>query len=376
LPGAPPLSRIVLFFKNQNEDRGKPPMAQAPAARGTCPGTVHPGISRRHALSHALSITAALGAAAFAAAPLRAARAAEAWPTRPVRIIVPFAPGGGADGSARVLAEVLAPQLGQAVIVENKPGAGSAIGVAAALQSRDGHTLLMGSNSMVINPSLNPKLGYDVSRDFDAIGMVSQQPLVLVVPAESKAKTVADLVAQAKAQPGKLSAGNSGTGTLAHLTAELFAQETGTSLVSVPYKGESALMPDLISGLVSMGFLNLPSVIVHIRSGRLRALAVSSAQPVAELAGVPAFRSIGLQSLEVEGWATLVAPKGAIPPEGLARLEKLLEAALQSDAVKKRFDALSLETFIRGREATAQYLKAEGARWGQVVKARGIQVEN
>jgi tripartite-type tricarboxylate transporter receptor subunit TctC len=104
-----------------------------------------------------------------------------------VRIIVPFAPGGGADGSARVLAEVLAPQLGQAVIVENKPGAGSAIGVAAALQSRDGHTLLMGSNSMVINPSLNPKLGYDVSRDFDAIGMVSQQPLVLVVPAESKA---------------------------------------------------------------------------------------------------------------------------------------------------------------------------------------------
>jgi tripartite-type tricarboxylate transporter receptor subunit TctC len=228
----------------------------------------------------------------------------------------------------------------------------------------------------VINPSLNPKLGYDVSRDFDAIGMVSQQPLVLVVPAESKAKTVADLVAQAKAQPGKLSAGNSGTGTLAHLTAELFAQETGTSLVSVPYKGESALMPDLISGLVSMGFLNLPSVIVHIRSGRLRALAVSSAQPVAELAGVPAFRSIGLQSLEVEGWATLVAPKGAIPPEGLARLEKLLEAALQSDAVKKRFDALSLETFIRGREATAQYLKAEGARWGQVVKARGIQVEN
>ena len=351
-------------------------MAQAPAARGTCPGTVHPGISRRHALSHALSMAAALGAAAFAAAPLRAARAAEGWPTKPVRIIVPFAPGGGADGSARVLAEVLAPQLGQPVIVENKPGAGSAIGVAAALQSRDGHTLLMGSNSMVINPSLNPKLGYDVSRDFDAIGMVSQQPLVLVVPAESKAKTVADLVAQAKAQPGKLSAGNSGTGTLAHLTAELFAQETGTSLVSVPYKGESALMPDLISGLVSMGFLNLPSVIVHIRSGRLRALAVSSAQPVAELAGVPAFRSIGLQSLEVEGWATLVAPRGAIPPEGLARLEKLLEAALQSEAVKKRFDALSLETFIRGREATAQYLKAEGGRWGQVVKARGIQVEN
>jgi len=327
------------------------------------------GITRRHAIS-------AISAATLAAALGRRAHAADAWPTKPVRIIVPFAPGGGADGSARVLAEVLAPQLGQPVIVENKPGAGSAIGVMAALQSRDGHTLLMGSNSMVINPSLNPKLSYDVARDFDAVGMVSQQPLVLVVPADSKAKTLAELVALAKAQPGKLSAGNSGTGTLAHLTAELFAQETGTSLVSVPYKGESALMPDLISGLVSMGFLNLPSVIVHIRSGRLRALAVSSAQPVAELADVPTLRSLKLQSLEVEGWATLVAPKGSIPAEGLARLEKLLASALQSDAVKKRFEALSLETFIRGREATAQYLKAEGSRWGQVVKSRGIQVEN
>ncbi|WP_454907365.1 Bug family tripartite tricarboxylate transporter substrate binding protein [Variovorax gossypii] len=335
-------------------------------------GARAPGVTRRSVLS-----VMALGAAGtLAAGPWHGAGATEAWPTRPVRIIVPFAPGGGADGSARVLAEVLAPQLGQAVIVENKPGAGSAIGVAAALQSRDGHTLLMGSNSMVINPALNPKLAYDVARDFDAIGMVSQQPLVLVVPAESKAMTVADLVAQAKAQPGKLSAGNSGTGTLAHLTAELFAQETGTSLVSVPYKGESALMPDLISGLVSMGFLNLPSVIVHIRSGRLRALAVSSAQPVAELQGVPTFRSLKLQSLEVEGWATLVAPKGSIPPEGLARLEKLLAASLQSDVVKKRFTALSLEPFTSGREATAKYLKAEGSRWGEVVKSRGIQLEN
>lgn len=330
------------------------------------------GVTRRSVLS-----VMALGVAGtLAAAPWRTVTAAEAWPTKPLRIIVPFAPGGGADGSARVLAEVLAPQLGQAVIVENKPGAGSAIGVAAALQSRDGHTLLMGSNSMVINPVLNPKLTYDVARDFDAIGMVSQQPLVLVVPAESKAMNVADLIAQARAQPGKLSAGNSGTGTLAHLTAELFAQETGTSLVSVPYKGESALMPDLISGLVSMGFLNLPSVIVHIRSGRLRALAVSSAQPVAELPNVPTFRSLKLQSLEVEGWATLVAPKGTIAPEGLARLEKLLAAALQSDVVKKRFTALSLETFTSGREATAQYLKTEGSRWSEVVKSRGIHLEN
>ncbi len=164
---------------------------------------------------------AALGALAGALSlGHQAIQAAEAWPTRTVRIIVPFAPGGGSDMSARALAELLAPQLGQSVIVENRPGAGSALGVNAAAQSKDRHTLLMGSNSMVINPSLNAQIGYDVARDFDAIGMVSAQPLVLVVPASSPIKSLADLVAQAKAQPGKLTAGNSGNGTLAHIAAE------------------------------------------------------------------------------------------------------------------------------------------------------------
>lgn len=173
--------------------------------------------------------------------------AADAWPSKTVRIIVPFAPGGGADSSARVLAEVLAPQLGQGVIVENRPGAGSAIGVMAAAQSKDGHTLLMGSNSMVINPVLNASITYDVARDFDAVGMVSAQPLVLVVPVSSKITSFAALVAEAKAQPGQVTAGNSGNGTLAHLTAELFAVQTRTAITSVPYKGESALLPDLMA---------------------------------------------------------------------------------------------------------------------------------
>jgi len=334
-------------------------------------GALAPGVTRRSVLS-----AVALGAAGtLAAGPWRGAGAAEAWPTKPVRIIVPFAPGGGADGSARVLAEVLGPQLGQSVIVENRPGAGSAIGVMAAAQSKDGHTLLMGSNSMVINPELNPKISYDVARDFDAIGMVSAQPLVLVVPAGSDIRSVADLVAKAKASPGKLSAGNSGTGTLAHLTSELFAIQTGTSLVAVPYKGESALMPDLISGLVSLGFLNLPSVMAHVRSGRLRALAVSSPQPVPELPDAPTFRSLKLESLEVEGWAALLAPKGTIPPEGLMKLDKLLQAALASDIVKKRFTGLGVAPFVKNREATARYLKAEGERWREVIKTRGIHPE-
>lgn len=324
---------------------------------------------RRRAL---LSGAAAL--AATAAWPLRV-RAADAWPSKTVRIIVPFAPGGGADSSARVLAELLAPQLGQGVIVENRPGAGSAIGVNAAAQSKDGHTLLMGSNSMVINPSLMPAIGYDVARDFDAVGMVSAQPLVLVVPAASPFKSFADVVAEAKAKPGHLTAGNSGNGTLAHLASEIFASQTGTTLTPVPYKGESALMPDLMSGLVSLGFLNLPSVLANIRSGRLRALAVSSPKEVPELPGVPTFRSLNQPSLEVQGWAALFAPKDSISTAGLARLEALLAAALASDSVKSRFATLGVSPVIQSRADTVKFMKAEGERYAAVIKARGIKAE-
>lgn len=326
---------------------------------------MHPRPNRRAALT---TMAAALACSAGSLL------AAEAWPGRTVRIIVPFAPGGGADSSARVLAELLGAQLGQSVIVENKPGAGSAIGVSAAAQSKDGHTLLMGSNSMVINPLLNPQISYDVERDFDAIGMVSAQPLVLVVPASSSIKSLADLIAQGKARPGQLSAGNSGSGTLAHMASEIFASETKIDVTPVPYKGESALLPDMISGLVAFGFLNLPSVASHIKSGRLRALGVSSPQPVAELPGVPTLRSLNYPVLEVQGWACLLAPKGTIPAAGLARLEMLLAQALSSSAVKTRFDALSVTPFIMSREATGQYLRTETARYAEVIKARGIKV--
>ncbi len=317
------------------------------------------------------------GAAALTATALwpHCVFAADAWPSKTVRIIVPFAPGGGADSSARVLAELLAPQLGQSVIVDNRPGAGSAIGVNAAAQSRDGHTLLMGSNSMVINPSLFPNIGYDVVRDFDAVGMVSAQPLVLVVPAASPLKSFADVVATAKARPGELMAGNSGNGTLAHLTSEIFASQTGATLTPVPYKGESALMPDLLGGLVSLGFLNLPSVLVHIRSGKLRALAVSSPKEVPELPGVPTFRALNQPSLEVQGWAALFAPRDSVPAAGLARLETLLSAALASDAVKNRFTTLGVSPVIQSRADTAKFMKAEGERYAAVIKARGIKAE-
>jgi tripartite-type tricarboxylate transporter receptor subunit TctC len=324
-------------------------------------------LSRRRML-----LAGALGAAAGAFAD--GAKAA-AWPNRVVRVIVPFPPGGAADGAARVLAEVFTSNLGQSVIVENRPGAGSAIGVTAAAQSRDDHTLLMGSNSMVINPSLQPTIEYNVERDFDAVGMVAAQPLVLVVPASSTIKSVNDMIAEAKTKPGKITTGNSGYGTLAHLASEIFASRTGTTLTPVPYKGESALLPDLLGGLVSAGFLNLPAVVAQIKSGKLRALAVSSPQPVPELPGVPTFRSLNYPSLEVEGWAALVAPKGTIPGEALDRLAALLAKALASDAVRKHFADLGVAPMPLDRAATAQFLEDEAERYAAIIKARGIKVD-
>ncbi len=300
---------------------------------------------------------------------------AATWPLRPVRIIVPFPPGGAADGAARVLAEVFTADLGQSVIVENRPGAGSAIGVTAAAQSRDGHTLLMGSNSMVINPSLQPTLEYRVERDFDTVGMVSAQPLVLVVPAASPIKSVDDMIAAAKANPGKVTTGNSGYGTLAHLASEIFAARTGVQLTPVPYKGESALLPDLLSGLVSAGFLNLPGVVAQIKSGKLRALAVSSPQPIPDLPGVPTFRALNYPSLEVEGWAALLAPKGTIAAEALDRLAALLAKALALPDVVKRFADLGVSAMPLDRAATEKFLNDEGERYGAIIKARGIKVD-
>ena len=322
---------------------------------------------------HPISRRAATGALAatllFPSLPLFAS---DAWPSKTVRIIVPFAPGGGADVSARVLAELLAPELGQAVIVENKPGAGSAIGVTAAAAAKDGHTLLMGSNSMVINPAFVPNIGYDVARDFDAVGMVSAQPLVLVVPGSARVASLADLVAQAKARPGVFTAGNSGNGTLAHLTSLIFEEDAGVELISVSYKGEAALMPDLMTGQVSMGFLNLPSVAPHIQSGRLRALAVSSPQPVPALPGVPTLRSLNFPGLEVQGWAALLAPRGTIPEAGLVRLEQLLGKALASETVKTRFATLNVAPVAQSRTATAQFLAAEGRKYAGIIKTKGI----
>ena len=294
------------------------------------------------------------------------------WPTRPVRIIVPFPPGGPADGSARVLSDLMAKSLGQAVTVENRAGAGSIVGTTAAVQSNDGHTLLMGSTSMTILPALRNDLAYDVQKDLQAIGMVSTQPLVLSVAAASPLKSLADVVTRGRA--GELSSGNSGNGTLSHLTTELFNLKMQARILPVPYKGESALVPDIASGVTAMAFLNLPSALPLVRSGRLRALAVTSAQALAALPQVPTLKSLGLDEFVIEGWAALFAARD-VPQAGVERTEAALRQALGDATVRERFDGFGVTPAPGGRLALRDYVKAEIERWGEVVRTRGIKME-
>ena len=300
-------------------------------------------------------------------------RAADPWPSRPVRIIVPFPPGGPADGSARVLAESMGPALGANIVVENRTGGGGVIGITAAAQSNDGHTLLMGSTSMTVTPSMRTDLPYDILRDFQPIGMVSAQPLVLVVPATSPLNGVEDVIRAGK-KKGDVTAGTSGVGTLSHLAIELFNMRTGTEIVHVPYSGENAILPDLLNGTIGLGFLNLPILLPQLQAGKLRALAVSAKTSIAELPDVKTFKAQGVDGLEVEGWAALLAAPG-LPPEALPRVSEALRQALAAPSVRQRLESFGTTPVSSTRDELAAFLRAEMTRWGEVVRTRNIKPE-
>lgn len=310
------------------------------------------------------------------ALPLLAALPADAadWPARPLRILVPFAAGGPADGLARMLAEQFSPKLGQPVVVENRPGAGGIIGTAAAATANDGHTMLFGSISMTIVPHLQAQpVSYEVVRDFIPLGLVGSTPFLAVVPAASPTRDIAGLIAAARsAQPP--TAANSGNGTLSHLAAELFNARTGARIESVTYRGEGVLMPDLLNGTVGMGFLTLSSVLPHIRAGRLRALAVAGPERLPELPEVPSFAEAGVAGLEVDGWQALFAPR-TTPPEGVARMAALLQEAMADPAVRARIAGFGVQPGTRDRAAFAALFPEEFRRWGELVRARGIRAE-
>lgn len=314
-------------------------------------------------------------AAAVPALAHRSAQATTAWPSRPVRIIVPFAPGGPSDGMARLLAEALSPLSGQPVIVENRPGAGSVVGSTAAAQANDGHTLLMASMSHVVNPSLYPNLPYDPLKDFAPIGLVSTTPLVVVVGANSPLRSLRDLIAAAQAQPGRLSYASAGNGTINHLAAELFKLREQVDLVNVTYRGEGALLPDLITGTVTVGFLNLLAPLPLLRDGRLRALAVTTETPLPMLPGVPSMRAQGVEGFEdIAPWWALVAARG-VPEAALDDLDARLAGLLKQPAFRERMLSYGMFPADVRRAQLNAFFEAEARRWGEVVRRAGIRAD-
>jgi len=267
--------------------------------------------------------------------------AAQDYPTKPVTLVVPFPPGGTTDLVARALGDALSRSLGQPVLVESKPGGGTTIGADYVAKAKnDGYTLLVGAVHHTIAPSVYKKLPYDFQKDLTPITTVAMVPNVLAVnAAATPAKTVAELVALAKASPGKLSYGSNGNGTAQHLIGTLFQMETGTELLHVPYKGSAPLTTDLLAGQVTMSFDSIPPQIQHIRAGKLRALAVATPTRSSLLPDVPTLQEAGLKDFDIQTWYGILAPAGT-PPAIVARLNaEMLKVIRSPDFVQKMKDA-------------------------------------
>jgi len=309
----------------------------------------------------------ALGACVAAAAQ------AQAWTDKTVTLLVPFPPGGSTDMIARTLSTQMGPKIGTTILVDNKAGATGTIGAAIVKRaSADGTTFLVTSlGPLVVAPHLIKGLSYDAIADFDPIMVAVQAPNLLVVPAESPYKTVADVIAAQKKEPGKLTFASSGNGSSDHLTVELFWQQTGTSGVHVPYKGGAPAISDLLGGQVNASFQNINAVITHVKAGKLRALAVTSARRSAALPDIPTMAEAGVKGVDVYSWQGVVAPKG-LPPQVRQKAHAAMVAALNEPEVRKQFDALGFEIVANTPEQFAAFEKAEYERWKKVIETGNI----
>ncbi|HKU96421.1 MAG TPA: tripartite tricarboxylate transporter substrate binding protein [Vineibacter sp.] len=317
--------------------------------------------------------TMILAAAATAAAP--AALNAQAFPSRSIRIVVPYAPGGGADTVARLLAPKLQDALGQAVVIDNKPGAGGVIGDdTVAKAPPDGHTLLLGAFAHAVNPSLLPRMPFRTPDDFAPVSLLVVVPDLLVVTPSLPAQSVADLIALAKAQPGKLSYGSAGNGTAQHLAAELFKARTGADIQHVPYKGGGPALVDVAAGHVQMLFGNMSSALPQAQAGRVRAMAVTSPKRSPAAPDVPTIAESGVPGYDMYEWNALLAPAGT-PAAVIARLQQEAAKALRLPDVVARLATLGAEPVGSTPEAFAAFLRTELAKWADIVKTAGIKVE-
>jgi tripartite-type tricarboxylate transporter receptor subunit TctC len=301
---------------------------------------------------------------------------AQGWPERPVTIIVPFPPGGGTDAFARPLAAALTEQLGQTFIVDNRGGAGGTLGAATASRAeKDGYTFFLGAVHHAIAPGVYPKLTYDIEKDFQPIAVVAVVPQVIVVnPERVKAATLQELVEAARSNPGALTYGSAGNGTSHHLAGELFQQTAGVEIEHVPYKGAGPALQDLIGGQIDMMFDGLGSSATHIKSGRIRPLAVASAARVPLLPDVPTVAEAGIQGYEVSTWYALWAVAGT-PQEIVDRMSAEVDKALASEQVRKNWAAQGASPGALEPAAMAQFVSAEIARWGKVAKDANIRIE-
>ncbi|BDB67833.1 Bug family tripartite tricarboxylate transporter substrate binding protein [Comamonas thiooxydans] len=305
-----------------------------------------------------------------------AAQAASSFPDKPVNIIVPFPAGGSTDTVARALALSMGEQLGKPFVVENRPGATGTIGAGAVKRAAaDGYTLLVASlGPFVVTPHMVKNVPYDAGKDFDYITIPVQAPNVLVASPTQKARSVSEVIAALKANPGKISFASSGNGSSDHLSAELFWQQTGTEAVHVPYKGGAPAITDLLGGQVDFSFQNVNAVLSHLRSGKLRAIAVTGTQRSPVLPDVPTLAESGVKGAEVYSWQGMAAPRG-LPADVKSRLAKAAIVAVQQPDIRKRFVEQGLEIVGNTPEEFTRFQAQENERWKQLIHTRKITAD-
>lgn len=302
---------------------------------------------------------------------------AQAWPSRPIRLMVGFAPGGGTDIVARALAPRMSEILGQQIVVENRAGASGTIAAdLVAKSAADGHTLLMGhSNSNAIAPFVLSRVPYDAGADFTPITYVGYVPNVLVLNPGVAAKSVPELVALARGKPDTMTYASSGVGSTQHLAGALFAKLTDISIRHVPYKGSGQAIGDLLAGQVNMNFDTMPPVLEHARSGRLRALAISTPQRLSQLPDVPTFTEVGIRGFDVTNWYAVMGPKG-LPADVTARIDDAVQKAMQDSAIRPKLEAQGLQFGgARTPDEFNSFVKAELAKYARLVKELNVRAD-
>src|SRR5436190_10675433 len=300
---------------------------------------------------------------------------AQDYPNKPVRFIVPYAPGGSSDILARTLGQKLAESMGQPFVIDNRPGAGSMVGTEVVAKSpADGYTIILSDMPHSINPSINPKVPYDPVKDFSPVSVIGVSPMFLFVHPAFEAKNVKELIALAKAQPGKLAIASGGNGATTHLVAELLQASAGIKLTHVPYKGAGPAIADVAAGQVPITFTSMATAASLVKAGRLRVLGVTSSKRLAAFPEVPTFEENGLTGLTFEHWWGVMAP-ARTPPAVVARLHGEIVKALAAPDVRERFAALAVEPRSNSPEEFRALIQSDLVRWAKVVRDAGIRLE-